>query len=121
MKSCLAALKTGGIRAFAHITGGGLTENLPRVLPDGLTAALDTASWPMPPVFDWLAREGGISAGEMRRTFNCGIGMVVIVESQSAPAVRSALEEAGEAVYAIGRIVPRDGGAAVTYSPDSAA
>ncbi|MDA0662414.1 MAG: phosphoribosylformylglycinamidine cyclo-ligase [Proteobacteria bacterium] len=121
VKSCLAALKTGGIRAFAHITGGGLTENLPRVLPDGLTAALDTASWPMPPVFDWLAREGGISAGEMRRTFNCGIGMVVIVESQSAPAVRSALEEAGEAVYAIGRIMPRDGGVAVTYSPDSAA
>ncbi len=84
VKSCLAALQTGGVRAFAHITGGGLTENLPRVLPDDLCATLDPASWTAPAVFDWLAKQGGIEAAEMRRTFNCGIGMTVIVAPDSA-------------------------------------
>ncbi|MEX2617594.1 MAG: phosphoribosylformylglycinamidine cyclo-ligase [Alphaproteobacteria bacterium] len=118
VKSCLAALKIGGIRAFAHITGGGLTENLPRVLPDGLAAALNPASWPTPPIFDWLARQGDISDGEMRRTFNCGIGMVVIVDARSTVAIRSVMEHAGEDVFEIGRIVPRNGGTAVTFAPD---
>ena len=109
------------MRAFAHITGGGLTENLPRVLPDGLGAALDPESWTAPPVFGWLAEEGGIAPSEMRRTFNCGIGMTVITAPESATAVRTALEEAGETVFEIGRIIKRDDGPAVTYTTDTPA
>lgn len=121
VKSCLAALQTGGVRAFAHITGGGLTENLPRVLPDDLCATLDPASWTAPAVFDWLAKQGGIEAAEMRRTFNCGIGMTVIVAPDSAATIRAALEEAGETVFEIGRITRRDAGPAVAYTTDTPA
>ncbi|HEV2550747.1 MAG TPA: phosphoribosylformylglycinamidine cyclo-ligase [Stellaceae bacterium] len=110
VKSCRAALATGGIRALAHITGGGLLENIPRVLPGGLAAELDARSWPLPPVFRWLAETGGIAPMEMARTFNCGIGMVAVVGRAAAERVTSALAGAGETVYRIGRIVPRPQG-----------
>lgn len=107
VKSCRAALATGGIRALAHITGGGLLENIPRVLPGGLAAELDARLWQLPPVFGWLARTGGIAPMEMARTFNCGIGMVAVVEPAAAGRVSATLTAAGETVARIGRIVPR--------------
>ncbi len=115
VKSCLAALGAGGVHGFAHITGGGLTENLPRVLPDGLAASLTLGAWPVPPVFEWLAREGGISDAEMRRTFNCGIGMTVIVAPETAAAVRAELESASETVHEIGRVARRGDGPAIEF------
>ena len=97
MRSCLAAIReTGGVKALAHITGGGFTENIPRVLPDGLAVRIDLASVPVLPVFKWLAEAGGIAEPEMLRTFNCGIGMVVVVESDKADAVTSILGREGE-------------------------
>jgi len=108
VKPCLAAIAAGGIRALAHITGGGLVENLPRVIPDGLAARLAGGSWPVPPVFRWLAAAGGVPAGDMLRTFNCGVGMAVIVAPDRAEGAAAAFAEAGERVHRIGRIVRRD-------------
>ena len=109
VKSCLALHRSGICKAFAHITGGGLTENIPRILPDGMAAALDPASWPMPAVFSWLMADGGVPAAEMARTFNTGIGMIaVIAPDQEAEAV-DILASAGEDVFRIGEIVDRDG------------
>ncbi|MBL6932403.1 MAG: phosphoribosylformylglycinamidine cyclo-ligase [Rhodospirillales bacterium] len=108
VKSCLAAIATGGVHGLAHITGGGLLENIPRVLPDGLGADLDAAAWQLPGVFDWLAKAGGIAQNEMARTFNCGIGMAVIVKAGQAEALASVLAENGETVKTIGRVVKRD-------------
>jgi len=110
VRSCLAGIAAGGVRALAHITGGGLVENVPRVLPEGLAAALDLGAWTPPPVFRWLAREGGVATGEMVRTFNCGLGMVLVVDPEHAAAVRAALEDAGERVHDVGRVVPRGAG-----------
>ena len=110
VKSCLAAIRGGGVHGLAHITGGGLIENLPRVLPDGLAARLDAGAWPQPPVFEWLADSGGIVRHEMHRTFNCGIGMALIVAPASAAAATAALTGGGETVYEIGRIVQRGDG-----------
>jgi phosphoribosylformylglycinamidine cyclo-ligase len=107
VKSCRAALATGGIRALAHITGGGLLENIPRVLPPGLAAALDARLWQLPPVFRWLAETGAIAPMEMARTFNCGIGMAAVVEPAAAERVAATLTAAGERVARIGQIVPR--------------
>ena len=88
VRSCLAAIReAGGVKALAHITGGGFTENIPRALPDGLAVRIDLASVPVLPVFKWLAKTGGIAEPEMLRTFNCGIGMVAIVESDKADAL----------------------------------
>jgi phosphoribosylformylglycinamidine cyclo-ligase len=112
VKSCLAAIRAGGaggVRALAHITGGGLPENLPRVLPEGLAARVDRRAWPMPPVFRWLADEGGIDDAELLRTFNCGIGMVLAVAGSRATAIAEALQAHGETVYRIGRIEPQTG------------
>jgi len=111
VKSCLAALKTGGIKALAHITGGGFPENLPRVMPKTLAVVLDGITWPVPPVFRWLAATGGIAPKEMVRTFNCGVGMVVVADPARAAAVRGAFEAAGETVFEIGRIQARAEGA----------
>lgn len=113
VKSCLAAIRAGGVHALAHITGGGMVENLPRVLPDGLAARLDAAAWPEPRVFGWLAETGGIARHEMYRTFNCGIGMALIVAPDAAETVRDALIRGGEMVYEIGRIGARSSGPAV--------
>ena len=109
VKACLAALKTGGVHAFAHITGGGLIENIPRVMPDGLSAKIDLSQWSLPPVFVWLAKAGGIEQRELARTFNCGIGMCVIVAADKADAVEAALSSAGENVVRLGNVIDRDG------------
>jgi len=109
VKSCLASIGAGGVTGLAHITGGGLLENIPRVLPDGLGADIDAAAWPRPPVFGWLAGAGGIAANEMARTFNCGIGMTVMVEAGRADEVAGVLTGAGETVHVIGKIVARTG------------
>ncbi len=118
VKACLAALETGAVAALAHITGGGLVENLPRVLPEGLAAVLDTKAWPVPEVFSWLACDGGVPAGEMIRTFNCGIGMAVVVAAGRAAEVEQALTGAGEQVHYIGRIETQSGpGPRVDFEP----
>jgi phosphoribosylformylglycinamidine cyclo-ligase len=115
VKSGLAAARTGKVKALAHITGGGLTENVPRVIPGGLAAAFDLAAWQPPAVFLWLMRAVRIPAAEMLRTFNCGIGMVAAVAAEDADAVAQTLAAHGERVTAIGRIVARDGGERVRY------
>ena len=110
VKSCLAAVRGRRIKALAHITGGGLTENVPRVLPESVAAEIDAHGWPLPPVFAWLMRAGGVAPQEMARTFNCGIGMVAVVAAADADAVTAELTEAGETVHRIGRIVARPAG-----------
>ena len=94
------------VKALAHITGGGLIENIPRILPEGLEVRLDAAAWPLPPVFAWLAGPGGIAMPEMLRTFNCGIGMVAITDPARADAVADALRETGYPAYRIGTVAP---------------
>jgi phosphoribosylformylglycinamidine cyclo-ligase len=110
VKPLLAALKaTDRIAALAHITGGGFPDNLPRVLPKGLGVALDLAAFPVLPIFRWLAAEGNIAQSEMLRTFNCGIGMVVIAEAAGAEEVEAALRAAGERPVRIGEIIETNG------------
>ncbi|MBC7952268.1 MAG: phosphoribosylformylglycinamidine cyclo-ligase [Rhodospirillaceae bacterium] len=109
VKSTLAAIRAGTVKAMAHITGGGLIENVPRVLPDGVVAQIDATAWTLPPVFQWLAKEGGVASHEMARTFNCGIGMVVVVDAaKTAEAIRI-LTEGGETVFTIGTMRARQG------------
>jgi phosphoribosylformylglycinamidine cyclo-ligase len=110
VKSCLALHKAGLAKAFAHITGGGLTENVPRILPDGMAAAFDPKSWPLPAIFPWLISTGGISPDEMARTFNCGIGMAIIIAADDAIAARDLLSANGEDVFQIGEIIPQENG-----------
>jgi len=117
VKTLLALHRAGLVKALAHITGGGLPGNLPRVLPAGTAAVLDASAWPVPPVFGWLARAGGIAAPELLRVFNCGIGMAVVVAAADADAARALLTEAGEAVHVIGHIEACDGAAEVRIAP----
>lgn len=115
VKPVLSALaKHAGIKALAHITGGGLLENIPRVLPEGMAAQLKKGSWPRTELFAWLQATAAIDDHEMNRTFNNGIGMVVVVAPGEAAAVAETLRQAGESVHEIGRIAPRGTGAAVT-------
>ncbi len=100
------------VKGIAHITGGGLIENVPRVLPAGVRAVLHRDAWTRPPLFDWLERNGAIDPHEMHRVFNCGIGMVVVVEASDAERASRLLREAGETVFRIGEIVEREDGAA---------
>lgn len=117
VKPVLAALaKHPSLKALAHITGGGLLENIPRVLPDGLAAQLRKGSWPRTELFAWLQATAGIDDHEMNRTFNNGIGMVVVVAPGEAAAVAETLRQQGESVHEIGRIAPRGEGASVTVS-----
>ena len=111
VKSLLPTIRDGLVKALAHITGGGLLENIPRVLPDGLGVALDAAAWDLPPVFQWLGREGKVAPAELARTFNCGIGMVAVAAPEHAEALAARLTAAGESVSTIGRVVavPADG------------
>ncbi|OAN55693.1 phosphoribosylformylglycinamidine cyclo-ligase [Magnetospirillum moscoviense] len=109
VKSCLAAIRAGTIKALAHITGGGLIENVPRVLPDGVVASIDATAWTLPPVFKWLAQQGGIVPHEMARTFNCGIGMVLVAPADKAAEAVRILTEAGETVFTIGTMRARQG------------
>lgn len=108
VKSVLKAVRgTHGIKALAHITGGGFPDNIPRVLPKDFSAELYLDEIEVPPVFSWLAKTGGVEAQEMMRTFNCGVGMVVVVASGQAAQVAAVLQEAGETVAPIGVIAPR--------------
>ncbi|HXV23558.1 MAG TPA: phosphoribosylformylglycinamidine cyclo-ligase [Alphaproteobacteria bacterium] len=116
VKSALAAAREGKVKAFAHITGGGLVENIPRVLPPGMRAALDADAWELPPVFRWLAEAGRISPEEMARTFNCGVGMVAVAAAEDAGGIVALLEGAGERVFEIGRIERSEGAPGVHIS-----
>ena len=113
VKPLLAAIRAGGVHGLAHITGGGLTENLPRVLPEGCGAQIDLDAWELPPVFAWLRAAGGIADAEMLKTFNSGIGMCVIVAADQAEAVAEVLRGQGETVVALGHVTQGEG---VTYS-----
>ncbi|ALN73622.1 phosphoribosylformylglycinamidine cyclo-ligase [Aureimonas sp. AU20] len=117
VKPLLAAIHAGdGVKALAHITGGGFPENIPRVLPEHLRADIDLQAVAVPPVFGWLARQGGVAEAEMLRTFNCGVGMIVVVAEAEAEAVAAILRNEGESVFPLGRILPRDGELAVTFN-----
>lgn len=105
VKSTLAALHTGGIKGLAHITGGGITENLPRILPDGLDAEIDLAAWHPQPVFGWLAKSAGIEEREMLRTFNCGIGLMAVASEKAAGHVIDAFQEFGDRATRLGTLV----------------
>jgi phosphoribosylformylglycinamidine cyclo-ligase len=116
VSSCLAAVRAGLVKGLSHITGGGLIENPPRVLPDDTLARIDGGAWPLPPLFKWLAGIGGIEALELARTFNCGIGMVAIAAAEDAAAATAHFESAGETVWTIGMIEAADGPARVELS-----
>ena len=109
VKPMLALMQSFDVKGMVHITGGGLLENVPRVLQDGLTAELDGSSWQMPPLFGWLQEHGGVADSEMHRVFNCGIGMIVIVSPEQADAAQAQLQAAGETVSRIGKIRARNG------------
>ena len=109
VKPILAALEKFEIKGMAHITGGGLTENIPRVLPENCVAQIDAQSWPLPKLFQWLQQAGNVERQEMYRTFNCGIGMAVIVPAEQADAAQAFLTEQGETVYRLGTIRERAG------------
>jgi phosphoribosylformylglycinamidine cyclo-ligase len=118
VKACLAAHRAGRLKALAHITGGGLLENLPRVLPPEVAADIDGGGWPVPPVFPWLAREGGAALDDMLRTFNCGLGMVAVVAPEDEAGASEIFFGHGETVTRIGRIVERRPGAAAVEIRD---
>ncbi|AEI94240.1 phosphoribosylformylglycinamidine cyclo-ligase [Roseobacter litoralis] len=109
VKQALAAIDAGGVHALAHITGGGLTENLPRVLPEGLGADIDLGTWSLPAVFRWMAQTGGMEEAEMLKTFNCGLGMILVVAEKEADALTELLAGLGEDVARIGRVSAQDG------------
>ncbi|MFK7870946.1 MAG: phosphoribosylformylglycinamidine cyclo-ligase [Roseobacter sp.] len=109
VQSSLAAIRAGGVRGLAHITGGGLTENVPRVLPDGLGVGVDLSAWSLPPVFEWMASVGGIAPAEMLKTFNCGIGMVLIVSPERADMLSDLLQTSGETVVPLGVVTTTPG------------
>ena len=111
----LKAIRAGGVHALAHITGGGLTENLPRVLPEGLGAEIDKGGWYMLDPFKWAQATGGISDDEMLKTFNCGIGLAIVVDAGRAGDLQAELQDAGETCWTIGKIVAGEG---VLYSGD---
>jgi phosphoribosylformylglycinamidine cyclo-ligase len=113
VKPALHALKAGGIKGFAHITGSGVTHNIPRVLPEGLDAEIDLSSWKAPAIFTWLAREAGLDDTEMLQTFNCGVGLVAVVEPVKADAAIKEFQESGERAFRIGQLAPAKGDEAV--------
>ena len=107
------------IKGLSHITGGGLTENIPRMLPSHLAAEVDVATWQLPPVFKWLKQAGNVAASELGRTFNTGVGMVAVVSKENVDAVKAELEKAGETVYTIGSLVSRSGEGCVLKNLES--
>jgi phosphoribosylformylglycinamidine cyclo-ligase len=117
VKPLLALMEKLDVKGMAHITGGGITGNLPRCLPESVAARVDAASWTRPPLFDWLQQAGNVEVDEMLRTFNCGIGMCVVVAAADAAAAMAHLQASGETVWQIGEIVARpDGAEQVIYS-----
>jgi phosphoribosylformylglycinamidine cyclo-ligase len=115
VRAALEAIQTGGVKGLAHITGGGITDNLPRCLPDGLDGEVDLSAIAVLPVFQWLARTAGIAEAEMLRTFNCGIGMVAVADEKHAGHVIDAFQEAGDKAARIGKLVAGSGEAKVVY------
>ncbi|MDQ2067593.1 phosphoribosylformylglycinamidine cyclo-ligase [Xinfangfangia sp. CPCC 101601] len=113
VRQVLAAIRAGGVHGLAHITGGGITENPPRLLPEGLACAIDLSAWTLPPVFRWLATTANMSEPELLKTFNCGIGMMLVVAPDQADAIEALLAEQGETVARLGTIVAGEG---VIYS-----
>ncbi|MBL9054023.1 MAG: phosphoribosylformylglycinamidine cyclo-ligase [Tabrizicola sp.] len=109
VRQALAAIRAGGVHGLAHITGGGLTENPPRVLPEGLACEIDLGAWTLPPVFRWLASTANMSEPELLKTFNCGIGMILVVAEDRAQALAELLQDEGETVTRLGRIVEGQG------------
>ncbi|MDR2624725.1 MAG: phosphoribosylformylglycinamidine cyclo-ligase [Zoogloeaceae bacterium] len=114
VKSILSLMEKVAIKGMAHITGGGLLENVPRILPENTVAALEKSAWPRPPLFDWLQQEGQVAEAEMHRVFNCGIGMVLIVAREDADTALAALQQNGETAWRIGQIAARQGQAQVS-------
>lgn len=115
VKSLLNLIAQQPVNALAHITGGGITENVPRVLPENTVANVKLGSWPTQPLFDWLQEEGNISDDEMLKTFNCGIGMVMCVAKERVDAVLDVLKDSGESAFVIGDIAKADGEPKVNY------
>jgi phosphoribosylformylglycinamidine cyclo-ligase len=113
-KPLLALMQSMSVKGMAHITGGGLTENIPRVLGDHLTAIIDSNNWMLPPLFQWLQKQGQVADAEMHRVFNCGIGMAVVVAAEHADRALHFLEAAGERATPIGAIVPQPAGEPAT-------
>jgi phosphoribosylformylglycinamidine cyclo-ligase len=114
VKSCLAAIReTKAVKALAHITGGGFPDNIPRVLPSSLGAHIDLTRVPVPAVFKWMAKAGGVAEAEMLRTFNCGVGMIAVVRPDAADAVAAVLTREGETVVRLGEL---ESGSGVRYS-----
>jgi phosphoribosylformylglycinamidine cyclo-ligase len=109
VQSCLAGIRAGHIKALSHITGGGLFENIPRILPAHLTAELDAGAWTLPPLFKWLAELGNLQPRELATTFNCGLGMIAAVPAALADDAIKLLSDAGETVFPVGRLIPRTG------------
>lgn len=114
VKSLLKLIEAMPVKGMAHITGGGITENIPRVLPEGLTAEIKASGWELPPLFQWLQAQGNIVPSEMYKTFNCGIGMAIIMAKEDAAAAKALLEAAGEIVFEIGHIRIQNAGEAPT-------
>ncbi|MFM7654758.1 MAG: phosphoribosylformylglycinamidine cyclo-ligase [Paracoccaceae bacterium] len=109
VKQALAAVRAGGVHALAHITGGGLTENPPRVVPEGLACEINLSSWDLPPVFRWLAKTANMSEPELLKTFNCGIGMIAFVDQSRAAELSALFRDQGETVVELGRVVKGEG------------
>jgi len=118
VKPVLDLMKRVRVKGLAHITGGGLVENLPRVIPETLKAAISRSAWKTPPLFEWLQREGGVADAEMLRVFNCGIGMALVVAAESADLAQRALTASGETVFPIGRIEARKPESRSASSPE---
>jgi phosphoribosylformylglycinamidine cyclo-ligase len=116
VKSLLSLLDQVPVHALAHITGGGITENLPRVLPEGIAAQINLSSWEFPPIFQWLQQQGNVSQADMLTTFNCGVGMIVVVPAEQAYAALRYLENSGETAFALGELIETDGKPLVIYS-----
>jgi phosphoribosylformylglycinamidine cyclo-ligase len=116
VKACIAAIReTNAVKGMAHITGGGFPDNIPRILPKGLGARIDLARIAVPPVFQWLARAGTIAQSEMLRTFNCGIGMIVIIAPKDVAAVTRAFERSSETVVTLGKVITETSDQRVVY------
>jgi phosphoribosylformylglycinamidine cyclo-ligase len=109
VKQSLAAIRAGGVHALAHITGGGLTENPPRVVPEGLACEIDLSAWTLPPVFRWLAKTANMAEPELLKTFNCGIGMIAFVDQSRAAELADLFRARGETVVELGRVVKGEG------------
>ena len=115
VKSLLSLINQVPVHALAHITGGGITENLPRVLPDGIAAQINLSTWEFPPIFQWLQQQGNVSLADMLTTFNCGVGMIVVVPAEFENAALRYLENLGETVFPLGELVKTEGKPRVIY------